>query len=122
MWVLCQKIAKKISLPKVPITKEEVYRKLIHEVGEFTVLPIRNDAVVTWIKNWGEGRTGWVCDNLGDSKIKGYTNIASYYGSSVYNTKQMSRLIDCVVEEAKEQGIETLRPEELAAMSREWGR
>jgi len=34
----------------------------------------------------------------------------------------MSRLIDCVVEEAKEQGIETLRPEELAAMSREWGR
>ena len=46
--------------------------------------------------------------------------VRAYYGSSQYNTKQMSRLIDMVVEGAKELGIETLTPEELARIKEEW--
>ena len=37
-------------------------------------------------------------------------------GSSDYDTAQMSRLIEIIVEECKTQGIETLTPEELARM------
>lgn len=37
-------------------------------------------------------------------------------GSHEYNTQEMSRLIDGLVEEAKAQGIETLTPEELARL------
>lgn len=42
-------------------------------------------------------------------------------GSSDYNTKEMSVLIDGLVSDAKELGIETLPPAELERMKREWG-
>ena len=48
--------------------------------------------------------------------------IRAYYGSSRYNTRQMSRLIDSIVQDCKDLGIETLPPEKLAAMKEEWGR
>lgn len=41
-------------------------------------------------------------------------------GSSQYDTKEMSRLIDGVVSEAKELGIETLPPHELERMKLNW--
>mgnify|MGYP002516127402 CR=1 FL=1 len=41
-------------------------------------------------------------------------------GSSEYDTKEMSRLIDGLVSECKEQGIETLSPEELEQMMKAW--
>lgn len=37
-------------------------------------------------------------------------------GSSTYNTTEMSRLVDGMVEEARQQGIETLPPHELARL------
>lgn len=36
-----------------------------------------------------------------------------FYGSSSYDTKEMARLIDEVVEECKAQGIETMSKNEL---------
>lgn len=41
-------------------------------------------------------------------------------GSSNYNTKEMSELIDGLVTEAKENGIETLPPDELERMKAMW--
>lgn len=41
-------------------------------------------------------------------------------GSHTYDTKQMSRLIDATVEQAKELGIETLTPDELERMKSAW--
>ena len=42
-------------------------------------------------------------------------------GSKQYNTKEMSVLIDYVVQDAKEMGIETLTPNELAELKQKWG-
>lgn len=42
-------------------------------------------------------------------------------GSKTYDTKEMAILIDDIVQEAKEQGIETLPPAEIERMKREWG-
>ena len=41
-------------------------------------------------------------------------------GSHTYDTKEMSRLIDGTVFEAKELGIETLTPDELERMKAQW--
>jgi hypothetical protein len=41
-------------------------------------------------------------------------------GSSTYDTKEMSELINGLVSECKEQGIETLPPDELARMMAEY--
>lgn len=43
-----------------------------------------------------------------------------FRGSSTYNTKEMSVLIDGTVDECKDQGIETLPPAELERMIAHW--
>jgi hypothetical protein len=116
-WLLLGKIAAKVGLDK-----DDVYREMIRGVGDnYTIVPIRNDAVDTWVANWQSRGPGWVCDIIGESKIEGYTNIITYYGSSSYDTKQMSALINLVVQECKTLGIETATPAELSLLLEGWG-
>lgn len=115
-WVLMGKLANKVGLPK-----EEVYREFIKDVGNnYEILPIRNDAVDKWITNWQTKGIGWVCDILGESKLDGYTNVVTYYGSSTYDSLQMSKLINLIVDECKQQGIETMTSAELALLMDGW--
>ena len=115
-WALLGKLANKVGLPK-----EDVYREFIRDVGDnYEILPIRNDAVDKWISNWRRKGIGWVCDILGESKLDGYTNVITYYGSSTYDSKQMSTLINLIVDECKQQGIETMTQAELALLMDGW--
>lgn len=120
-WVLCGKLAAKLQQRKV-----DVYRSLIREIGDnFEIFPLRNDAVDKFIANWetdenGRKRLGWICDIVGESKIEGYTNVCAYYGSSTYNSKQMSDLIDLLIFECRENGIPTETPEKIAQMKTAW--
>lgn len=54
----------------------------------------------------------------GDRLYRWYFQIK---GSSEYNSKEMSRLIDGIVSECKEMGIETLPPDELERMKVAYG-
>ena len=115
-WTLLGKLANKVGLPK-----EDVYRELIRDVGDnYEILPIRNDVVDKWISNWSLRGIGWVCDILGESKLDGYTNVISYYGSSTYDSSQMSKLINLIQEDCKQQGIDVMTPEELALLMDGW--
>jgi hypothetical protein len=55
---------------------------------------------------------------LGEVMVNGKKGIQLqlYFGSSGYNTKEMSVLIDEAVRQAKELEIETLPPNQLASM------
>lgn len=44
-----------------------------------------------------------------------------YRGSHTYDTKEMSVLIDGTVADAKELGVETATPAEIAEMKERWG-
>ena len=115
-WVLLDKIAEKTRN-----TKENIYREIIKRVGVFEILPIKDVAVESFIKRWQSKGLGWVCDNLGSSpKLKGYTKIVAYYGTSTYDTKEMSRFIDEVVSEAHELGIQTLDEKYLESLIKTW--
>lgn len=116
-WVLIDKIAAATGVPA-----RDVYRDIIRDVGGNSyIVPIRLDAVERYIQVWQSNGLAWMCDNLGDCKhTHGYVNIKCYYGSSVYDTNQMSRLIDLVVQECKQLGIETLPPDKLAALKEAW--
>jgi hypothetical protein len=116
-FVLCQKIAEKISN-----TKEFVYKQAIKQVGQFEILPIRNDAVERWIEAWESKGLGWQSEIMRDSKLEGYVNTINYYGSSVYTTKEMSLLIDEIVTQAKELNISTMTPAEIEQLKEQWGR
>lgn len=116
-WQLIGKLAGKLSANGVVITPEEVYREAIRGVGDnYEVIPVRDDALDRWREIWTGKGLGWVCEVIGKSKIAGYTNTRCFYGSSVYDKAQMSRLISIIVEECKAQGVETMTPAELASL------
>ena len=102
-WKLVGEIAVKLDR-----SKEAIYKEYIKDYGKFEPLPIRNDAVKAFMTNWGKNGLGWFCEDMGESKLDGYTKVFAYYGSSTYNTKEMKRLIDAVVEDCKELGISTM--------------
>lgn len=111
-WALLGKLSEKVNVPP-----KQIYRHHVQDVGgNYEVVPIRDDAVDVWQKNWERKGLGWVCESLGESKLRGYTNMICFYGSSTYDTRQMSRLIDLCIEDCKAQGIETLTPSEKALL------
>lgn len=114
-FVLCQKIAEKIGN-----TKEFVYKQAIRHVGQFEIVPIRDDAVERWIEAWESKGLGWQSEIMRDSKLDGYITTINYYGSSVYDTREMSLLLDEVVTQAKELGINTMTPNEIRQLKEQW--
>ena len=114
-WELIGRLSKKLN-----ISKEETYWEYIKHTGIYQSVEVNNKAVDTIIKMWKSHGLGWIAEKTDDGEREGFSLINLYYGSSSYNTKQMSRLIDSVVNDCKEQGIETLPPEQLECMKREW--
>lgn len=120
-WVLCQKIAERLSKGGAYVSKEDVYRNCIKDCGTYYVIPVKTELVSEWQRIWEAKGIGWVTEVLGKCQnIKGYSNVLSYYGSSEYNTEQMARLIDALVDEAQQLGVETMRQEEINSLLDEW--
>lgn len=119
-WVLMHAIAKRLSTDRARVSAVDVYRKAIAECGHCTILPIKETASDRFKAIWAAHGIGWVTEDLGASKLRGYVNIAAYHGSSNYDSTEMARLIDGLIDEAKALGIETLPPDELARLKEEW--
>jgi hypothetical protein len=114
--VLIHKLAEAMHLAPV-----EVYREAIRNVGNnATPLCVREQDVARMIRNWERNGLGWVVDNLGMSQVRGCRNLLAYHGSSTYDTEQMSRLIDILVQDCKQLDIETLTPDKIALLKEAW--
>lgn len=100
LWAICEELAEALKISKV-----EVYRKAIKDVGVYQPLPIRDDAVDAFCTNWETGGIGWFAEKTDKSKTPGYTLVFAYFGSSTYDTKEFSRLVDWLIDEAEQIGI-----------------
>ncbi len=117
MWTLVDKIAQKTRQKPV-----DVYRHAIKEIpGNSTLVCVQDKAKDVLQQQWQAKGLGWQTEEL-PSKIEGCTNVLLYYGSSVYNTTQMSLLIDTISQDARDLGIEVLTPSELEGMVAQWER
>lgn len=115
-WKLISEIAEKMSVPK-----EAVYRSAIREIGgNSEIVCVQDEAVGKLRQGWSRNGLGWLTDTF-PSKIEGCTNVILYYGSSTYDTLQMSRLIDNIIQDCKELGIQTDTPAQIAKMKSLWG-
>jgi hypothetical protein len=113
-WSKCGELAEKLN-----VSHSEVYERLLVEYGkavDYVVLV--PEAIERFSRRFRVVQEIGTC-KLGDRDA---IQLACYYGSSDYNTKEMSRLIDGIMYECKLQGIETASPSEIALMKTGWGK
>lgn len=114
-WVLIDRLAEKLHMTKI-----DVYRELIRNIGGVSqTVCVQDKAVQDLISGWSHNGLGWFAETM-PSKLSGCTNVILYYGSSSYDSAQMSALLDLLIDDCKAQGIETTTPEELAKYKEEW--
>ena len=88
--------------------------------GNYDTVCVPQKAVDALCRHWQHNGLGWITETF-ESKLKDCVNVNLYYGSSAYDSKQMSLLIDNVVQDAKALGIETKTPQELSLLKEDWG-
>ena len=114
MWALIGKIAEAMR-----ISQDEVYHKVLCDYGTLE----KGDGCVQYVSIRADAKlTGWLYVHTKPIKTvdlegKKFTHYALIKGSSDYNTKEMSFLLDGVIYEAKELGIEVMTPEELERLN-----
>ena len=113
-WVLLEKLQDRLHIPK-----EDIYRDLIRNIGSYEVVPIKNEALSKFKQAWSKNGLGWITDTT-KSKLEGYTNVIAYYGSSIYNTKEMSGFIELIIQECEQLHIETRSKEEIDSLLESW--
>ena len=112
-WVLMDKMAHKLGIPKT-----EVYREHVRLYGTFQVIKMKTEAVDRFREIWESNGIGYIAEVLNEAL--GETEILAYPGTSQYNTAEMARFIDGLVTECREQGIETMEPEQLKSLVEDW--
>lgn len=120
VWLLCQRIAEKISRDGQYVSKEEIYREAIQDSQSFMPVCVQTKIANDVIRKWHHNGIGWTAINAGDSKIKGCTVLHLYAGSSSYTVEEMSRLIDCLVDEAHNVGASVEDSEYIEKLLNDW--
>ena len=110
-WKLLQQLCFEMNIDVI-----EEYRKRIKEIGVFQTFELDTKNAPTFEVMWSNYGKGWFTEKV--EEIGNKTIINAYYGSSSYNSKQMSRLIDNLVQDCKEVGIQTLDELEIQELIR----
>ncbi|MBO6233228.1 MAG: hypothetical protein J6N78_04135 [Clostridia bacterium] len=116
-WKILQELCELAEIETI-----EEYKRRVKELGIFRRFRIEKENIKTFEKMWTAQGIAWFCE-IADTEYIGDTEfkiINAYYGSSSFNSKQMSRLIDGVVQDCKPYGIETKTPEEIESLLRSW--
>lgn len=96
-------------------SKEDVYLLMLKRYGQ--------SEMVSVLANVPFGKFVKYFDEVGESELKGklFKHYRVYQGSSEFSTEEMSIFLDGVVSEAKDLGIPTETPEQIARMKDLWG-
>lgn len=113
-WVIISKIADILKT-----SKEQVYIEMLKRYGqsEKQLISVLSEAVEIIYR-----ATNNHCVEVGESELNGKTfkHLSILIGSSQYDSKAMSVLVDGIVQEAQEMGIETATPDQIAEMKSKW--
>ena len=96
--------------------KWDIYLLMLKRYGRYTYVCIRPQALEMLKRQWRETEV------IGEIDINGQkaTQVLCYYGSSTYDTKDFSVLLDGVISEMKELGIPTPMPMEVKKSLEAW--
>lgn len=90
----------------------EVYLLMIERYGKFTHILVSPEVVEAVRTQWRETKV------VGETTVDGNPMIQMlcYFGSSTYNSAEFASLLDGVISEMKEMGLETPPSEEMRAL------
>ncbi len=123
-WVLLEKMAKVLHT-----NKTDLYIKMLKDYGQFEYIIVKKskvDMIKARIDEQREDERYRAMVDLGKVTVeseRGETEgeqLQMYIGSSNYDTKEMARFIDGIVNECKDLNIETMTPAELDLLKKEW--
>jgi hypothetical protein len=115
-WVLITKIADVLKT-----SKEELYIEMLTRYGQKEkqlVSIIDDEEAIQMLRRATKNH----CCEVGEGETNGkaFKHFAILRGSSGYDTREMSILIDGIVSECKDLDIETMTPEQLAELKSAW--
>lgn len=109
-WKLLTEIANVVRS-----SKDEVYLEMLKRYGQSEIISVlAHIPMEGYVKYFEEA---------GESKLNGklFKHYKVYKGSSEFDSREMSIFLDGVVSEAKEMGIQTMTPDEVARLKSLWG-
>lgn len=104
-WALITEIANAIRTDK-----EVVYLDMLRHYGQSEIVSVLSDINVKGFFPY--------YDAIGTGTVNGkeFTHYKVYKGSSEYDSREMAILLDGIIAEAQQMGIETMTPRELARL------
>lgn len=115
LWALIGDLATMLRLPP-----EEVYQGYIPDVGgNYRIVPVKPEEIQSFGADWCKGHIGRMWDDMGpciSKDLQGYHNMKLYRGSSEYDRQTFSRLLDLVMQDCRQLGIETLSERERSLL------
>jgi hypothetical protein len=95
-------------------SKEEVYLEMLKRYGQSEIISVLSHIPI--------GEYVKYCEVAGESTLNGklFKHYKVYKGSSEFDTREMSIFLDGVVSEAKEMGIPTETPDQIARLKSLW--
>ena len=113
-WLLITKLSEALNYPK-----EEIYRRAVSEIGgKTTIMTLRTNALKDFTRAFINGHLGRNVEIIHSDADK--TDVVITYGSSDFDTRQMSQLIDSLVQDCKACHIETKPQEYIDSLLKEW--
>lgn len=111
LWSCIGKIATAVCADKW-----DIYLTMLKRYGEFTYVCVKPNAVDMLKRQWRE------CEELGPIMVNGTPamQMLCYYGSSTYDTRQFTALLEGVFSEMQQMGIETPSEEEMRLSLEAW--
>ena len=112
-WKLTDELADKLMLAGVKLSKEECHAEMIFRYGQLMLDENEMPITVSVLKGVKVSDFYPYAKEIGTGTAKGkeFTHYRIYRGSHTYDTREMSIFISGIVEECKEQGIDTDTPE-----------
>ena len=99
----------------VRASKDEVYLEMLKRYGQSEIISVLAHIPIGEYVKYSE--------EAGESTLNGklFKHYKVYKGSSEFDSREMSIFLDGVVSEAKEMGIQTMTPDEIAKLKSLWG-
>lgn len=115
-WVLMDKIAEKLNLSPM-----EIYRNAVRDTGGVSETPelVELEKLEATIIDWVDGHLGRQVKIFPGYDMS-HVNVIKVHGSSDYDTAQMARFIENLIQDAQALGIETKDEKEIESLLNSW--